>query len=225
MLQQANCQSSFKNVADIACGTGHSTIPLLDYSENVYGTDISVEMLNIAKQKSPKPTYYLRPAEDLPFGDGFLDAIFVCMAMHWFDQEKFLSEVRRTLKPEGLLFIYNMRFPGTMLQNPSYNDWHTKQYWARYPNPKRHTTSLDTLLENNAQLKHIANHSIDLSIDLNSIELRNYLLTQSNIDAAIDNGDSLESIERWVGEGIEPFFKSNKAQFIYSCELSIAQRI
>jgi hypothetical protein len=133
--------------------------------------------------------------------------------------------VCRTLKPEGLLFVYNLRFPGIMLKNPSYNDWHTKQYWAKYPNPKRDTTSLDTLLENNTHIKHIANHSMDLRVDFNNIELRNYLLTQSNIDAAIENGDSLESIECWIEEGIEPFFKSKKEQFIYSCELSIAQRI
>ena len=46
---------------------------------------------------------------------------------------------------------------------------------------------------------------MDLSIDLEYLELCNYLLTQSNIDAAIDNGDSLESVERWINEGIKPF--------------------
>ena len=223
MLQLACCEKKFQNVADIACGTGHSTIPLLDYSENVYATDISEEMLNIAKEKDPRVTYYLTPAEDLPFDDGFLDAIFVCMALHWFDQKKFLVEARRTLKKGGLLFVYNMRFPGTMLQNPGYNDWHTKQYWSKYPNPKRHTIALNSLLENNQQIEFISNHSMDLSVELDCLELRNYLLTQSNIDAAIDTGDSLESVERWIEEGIKPFFKSDKEQFIYSCELSHAQ--
>jgi hypothetical protein len=54
---------------------------------------------------------------------------------------------------------------------------------------------------------------MDLSIDLEYLELCNYLLTQSNIDAAIDNGDSLESVERWINEGIKPFFIQIKSNF------------
>jgi ubiquinone/menaquinone biosynthesis C-methylase UbiE len=97
---------------------------------------MSEEMLNIAKEKSLRFTYYLMPAENFTFDDGFLDAIFGCMALHWFDQKKFLAEARRTLKSGGLLFVYNMRFLGTMLQNKRYADWHTTEYWGRYPNPK-----------------------------------------------------------------------------------------
>jgi ubiquinone/menaquinone biosynthesis C-methylase UbiE len=225
LLELASCKIKFQHVADIACGTGHSTRPLLDYSENVSGTDISQEMLNIAKERDPQVSYYLTPAEDLPFADSSLDAIFVCMALHWFDQEKFLSEVRRTLKSGGWLFIYNMWFPGQMIENSRYTDWHTKEYWAKYPNPKRHTTPLKKLLENNDKIEFVGSHLLDILVDFDSLELRNYLMTQSNIDAAIDKGHSAESVEGWIDDGVKPFFNTENEQFIYSCELSYAKCI
>ena len=225
LLELTSCEMKFQHVADIACGTGHSTRPLLDYSENVSGTDISQEMLSIAKERAPQASYYLTPAEDLPFEGSSLDAIFVCMALHWFDQEKFLSEVCRTLKSGGWLFIYNMWFPGQMIENSRYTDWHTKEYLEKYPNPKRHMTPLKKLLENNDKIEFVGNYSMDILVDFNCLELRNYLMTQSNIDAAIDSGHSIESVEDWIDDGVKPFFSTENEQFIYSCGLSYAKCI
>ena len=129
------------------------------------------------------------------------------------------------MKSGGLLFVYNMRFPGTMIQNSIYSNRHTKEYWRKFAKPKRHIASLNKLLENNQKIKFIANHSMDLSVDLDCLKLGNYLLTQSNIDAEIDSGELIESVELWIEEGIEAFINSDKQQFLYSCEVSYAQCI
>ena len=215
----AASKDKFEHVADIACGTGHSTKPLFDYAQNVSATDISQEMLNIAKERCPQASYYLASAEKLPFKESSLDAVFVCMALHWFDQEKFILEVRRVLKSGGWLFIYNMSFPGVMVENTSYNHWHCEKYWTKFPNPKRHVASLQGQIENLDNVGLSGSHVMDLLVDFDSLELRNYLMTQSNIDQAFDCGYSVDSIETWIDEGVKPFFSDRKEKFIYACQL------
>ncbi len=224
-FESASQNRDFINVADIACGTGHSTKPLLNFAENVFGTDVSEEMLALAKKQVPKATLFLSPAEDLPFEENFLDAIFVCMALHWFDQEKFISEVARTLKKEGWLFVYNMWFPGKMTSNPDYTHWHTQTYWSKFPNPTRHRTPLAHLLKNNPCFDVVHEQSLDIPILLSPLELRNYLMTQSNIDKAIDQGHSVEEIEEWIDHGIRPFFTSEKEEFVYATGASYTQHL
>ena len=49
--------SKLNNALDIACGTGLSTKALLEIATNVYGTDISQEMLNFARQTRPNSLF------------------------------------------------------------------------------------------------------------------------------------------------------------------------
>src|SRR6187549_2325954 len=72
------------NALDIACGTGLSTKALLEIATNVYGTDMSQEMLNFALQKD-KINYSVASAEQQPFADSNFDLITVSSGVHWFD--------------------------------------------------------------------------------------------------------------------------------------------
>ena len=47
----------------------------------------------------------LTPAEVTSFPDNYFDLITVAQAIHWFDFDKFYSEVRRTIKPGGVLAV------------------------------------------------------------------------------------------------------------------------
>jgi len=85
----------FKTALDIACGTGHSTKPLLDYADSVMGSDISESMLQEAREALPDIDFRLSPAETLAFDDNSIDLITVGFAYHWFDQISFLREAAR----------------------------------------------------------------------------------------------------------------------------------
>lgn len=90
-----------KTAWDCATGNGQVAAALTEHFENVYATDISQAQLSKAVQK-PNITYRIEPAEKTSFEDGMFDLITVAQAIHWFDFEKFFSEVKRTLKPEGI---------------------------------------------------------------------------------------------------------------------------
>jgi ubiquinone/menaquinone biosynthesis C-methylase UbiE len=96
---------SKKGVAwDCGTGNGQVAVVLANYFEQVFATDISEKQL----QQAPKVSniqYKIERAENTSFPDHYFDLITVAQAIHWFDFNNFYKEVRRTLKPEGLLTV------------------------------------------------------------------------------------------------------------------------
>lgn len=97
-------------ILDIACGTGKSTEPLVRDDFEVSGVDIDPLMIeeaeNQASLKGLDIRYAVAEAEKLPFEDEYFDAVTVGTAFHWFVNESAMSEIRRVLKDDGLLFVY-----------------------------------------------------------------------------------------------------------------------
>lgn len=91
-------------VWDCATGNGQAATELAKHFELVYATDISDKQLENAVQK-PNITYIKAPAEKTSFEDHQFDLITVAQAIHWFDFDAFYREVRRTLKPGGVLAV------------------------------------------------------------------------------------------------------------------------
>ncbi len=94
-------------VADIACGTGILAARIADelLPEEVYGVDMADGMLAQARRRSSSVHWKKGPAEELPFADGFLDAVVTTSAFHFFDQPAALREFHRVLAPGGLVAV------------------------------------------------------------------------------------------------------------------------
>lgn len=89
---------------DIATGNGQVAALLSPHFKEVYATDISKNQLDNAT-KLTNIIYSLQPAESTSFTDNKFDLITVAQAVHWFDFDKFYTEVKRILKPEGIFAI------------------------------------------------------------------------------------------------------------------------
>ncbi|KAG7278730.1 hypothetical protein CRUP_008342 [Coryphaenoides rupestris] len=94
---------------DLGCGTGQSSRLLAPHFQEVVGLDISEGQLTEARavQGHHNITYRYRlgMAEELPFSDGSVDLLMAASAAHWFQQERFLSEAERVLKPRGCMAL------------------------------------------------------------------------------------------------------------------------
>lgn len=88
------------------CGTGNGQVAfkLGQLFEQVEATDISANQLKNALNK-PNIRYTEQSAESSSFPEQSFDLITVAQAIHWFDFESFYSEVKRTLKPNGVLAV------------------------------------------------------------------------------------------------------------------------
>ncbi len=103
------CQTK---VLDLACGTGDLSALLKKSGFNVVGGDFSREMLRKAKDRNPDIEFVFADAENLPFEDNSVDAVTICFGIRNFnDREKALTEIRRVLKPSGVLAIAEFSIP------------------------------------------------------------------------------------------------------------------
>lgn len=96
-------------VLEIACGTGIISLAVSHKVHQVYATDISQAMVDIATTKAKQQeiqniVFGVQDAYSLSFEDHTFDVCIIANALHVMQEpEKVLKEVRRVLKPGGLL--------------------------------------------------------------------------------------------------------------------------
>ncbi len=92
---------------DCATGTGQSAHALAPYFERVIATDASkAQIVSAAKGAKKSLEFKIALAEQSRLADNSVDLITVSQAAHWFDLAAFGNEVRRVLKPSGILAIW-----------------------------------------------------------------------------------------------------------------------
>jgi len=98
-----------ERVLEVGCGTGRWLAELQLVARQVYGIDLSLGMLQQARQRPQSLSLICGHASHLPFPDAGFDLIFCVNAFHHFPQPRvFISEARRLLRPGGALAITGM---------------------------------------------------------------------------------------------------------------------
>lgn len=208
-------ESSFPLGMDIACGTGQSAAALTAIAERVIGLDISWNML-AAAGRNERTWYVQAQAESIPLKSGSVPLLSCALAFHWFDREQFLHEAWRVLHPGGLFLIYNNGFLGIMRENPAFDIWGPEVYGKRYPPPPRDSSPFTKEVAGQSGFVLIMEESYENEISFTPHELAAYLTTQTNVVAALDQGqESLESITRWLLDQIKPIFTSERGTFVF----------
>ena len=90
---------------DCATGNGQAALPLAEHFEAVRATDLSPQQLQEAPRHS-RITYALGREDESGLEPGTADLVTVAQAYHWFDRDRFHGEVRRVLRPRGLVAIW-----------------------------------------------------------------------------------------------------------------------
>lgn len=97
------------HVLDLGAGTGLLTEVVRDAGHDVVAVDPSPEMLARLTARLPGVAA-AGTAEALPLGDAAVDAVVAGQAAHWFDVVPAAAEIRRVLRPGGVLgLIWNTR--------------------------------------------------------------------------------------------------------------------
>ncbi|ORZ26237.1 S-adenosyl-L-methionine-dependent methyltransferase, partial [Absidia repens] len=104
-------KGEMETAADVGCGPGTVTVELAKHFRQVIGIDPSNSMIQVAQQTSEEQglgnvTYRQGYGEALPLADQSVDVLTVAQSLHWFDSQRFLSEVTRVLRPNGTLVAW-----------------------------------------------------------------------------------------------------------------------
>ncbi len=90
---------------DCATGSGQAAIGLARHFECVIATDGSVAQLRNA-QPHPRVVYVANLAEQPALKAKEVDLATAAQAAHWFDHARFHPEMRRVLRPDGVLALW-----------------------------------------------------------------------------------------------------------------------
>ncbi|HEX6386746.1 MAG TPA: class I SAM-dependent methyltransferase [Anaerolineae bacterium] len=95
---------------DCGTGNGQAALQLVKYFDRVVATDASSEQINQAFLHD-RITYRIEKAEEVSLVSGIVDLVTVAVAVHWFALDAFYQEVRRVLKPDGVLAVWTYHLP------------------------------------------------------------------------------------------------------------------
>jgi GT2 family glycosyltransferase/SAM-dependent methyltransferase len=97
-----------RDVLDIACGEGYGSALLAQVARSVVGVDVSDEAVRYAEQSYRRDNlrFLVGDARAIPASDASIDVVASFETLeHLYEQEQFLGECRRVLRPGGLLII------------------------------------------------------------------------------------------------------------------------
>jgi len=96
-------------ILDLGCGNGR-LIELIKGKQIDYtGLDISKKVISLAKKRYPNNHFRIGNLYNLPFANKSFDKVFAIASIHHIPSNKLrtkiLEEIRRVVKPEGLIII------------------------------------------------------------------------------------------------------------------------
>lgn len=215
-------RQQFASGLDIGCGAGLSTKALRAICTNVIGTDISSEMINVAKEvceQDENTTYLVSSAEDLKMSavnNRKVDIVTAAGAIQWIDRDTFLSNMHEIVKDNGYLLIYDFAISDIMSGNPAYTGWWHDQYLVAFPRPYRDESVWKS--EDVAPYGFCMIDQIDLKMEhpFDLASFIEFMMIQSNVNARIESGERREGdVRQWFQKTLTPIFRDRTQHLVF----------
>ena len=164
---------------DCGTGNGQAAVALAAHFERVVATEPSAAQLAQAVAH-PRVSYH-QSAESAPIqADASVDLVTAAQAAHWFDLGVFYPEVRRVVRPGGLLAIWNY---GLCLVSPEVDavvgHFYHETVGPYWPPERKHAETAYRLLD--FPFREIALPQLNLEVVWTSDDFATYLRTWSSV--------------------------------------------
>jgi len=103
-------EGNLGRTVEFGCGTGFYTDTLASKADSLLATDISLGMLEIAKQRvaAKHVTFQAEDCQRTSLSDGAFDTALLTLVIHFTAPEQTVAEMCRILRPGGALFVANI---------------------------------------------------------------------------------------------------------------------
>jgi GT2 family glycosyltransferase/glycosyltransferase involved in cell wall biosynthesis/SAM-dependent methyltransferase len=119
-----------RDVLDVACGEGYGGYILSQVARSVVGVDVAADVIARARVLYPVPNLRFETGSclQLPQPDGSVDVVVSFETIeHIREHEEFLKEVRRVLRPTGILVLSTPDREEYNQQMPAPNPYHLRE--------------------------------------------------------------------------------------------------
>lgn len=210
----------FSNGLDIGCGAGLSSKALKMICRHVTGTDISKEMITVAREvcnSAEEYDFIVSKAEELPeFGQKF-DIVTAAGVIQWVDKDLFLKKMNDVMSDHGYLLIYDFWISDKMKDCSAYTAWWHDEYLKKFPRPPRNDSvwTKEDAGRYGFLMKDQNRHEMEYEFDQDSfIE---FMMIQSNVNAKIESGGySVKTVRKWFEQSTAPLFQDGKRTAIFA---------
>lgn len=121
LMPLLNYSSSGDKILDLGCGNGRLFGALQGKKINYTGVDFSGELIKRAIENFPNGNFQVTDILNLPFPENYFNKIYCIAVLHHIPsrelRKKVLEEIKRVLKPKGLLIL------------TVWNFWQKKNIW------------------------------------------------------------------------------------------------
>lgn len=206
----------FERALDVGCGAGVSTKALAGFAGICIGLEPSQSMLKWAPALATAACFVVGGAEALPFAGDSVDLITAAGSLNYVDLELFFLEAARVLRPGGTLLVYDFAagksFPGTTILD----EWFSR-FSNRFPLPANEGRELnpDILAAWNSGFRVDAHELFELAIPLTPEFYLDYVMTETNIAAALRQGASYAEIRGWCEETLAPVWNQTDHEVLF----------
>lgn len=121
-----------KDVLDIACGEGYGSMQLASLARSVVGVDIDPDTIAHAchHYRHPNLRFNVGSCVSIPLQSASVDIVISFETLEHFEEHRqFLAEVKRVLRPEGLLIISSPDKKTYSDRNGQKNPFHVKELY------------------------------------------------------------------------------------------------
>jgi ubiquinone/menaquinone biosynthesis C-methylase UbiE len=119
-----------KLVLDLACGEGYGSWSLSESAQKVLGVDVDADVIRHAKEKYQRGNldFVVGSCAQIPCGDQSIDVVVSFETIeHVREHDAMMKEIKRVLRPDGLLFISSPEQDAFSALSSEPNPFHVKE--------------------------------------------------------------------------------------------------
>lgn len=201
---------------DVGCGAGLSTKALGAIAKECIGIEPADAMLKWSATVAPQAAFAAGTAEAIPICNRSMDLITAAGSLNYVDLDLFFPEACRVLKPAGTLIVYDF-LPGRSFRHTSSLDQWFTSFMKRYPPPMNEGQILspEILVQFDSGFRMQNYQYFEIGIPLTPRFYLDYMLTETNVAAALRHGAPLEEIRAWCKETLEPIWNGREQEVLF----------
>lgn len=199
---------------DIGSGAGLSAAALDPVARTVVGLEPVTAMLAHRTRVAPRAHFVAGIGEALPVAAGAVDLITAAGAINYTDRDRFLPEVRRVLKPDGVFALYDFS-PGRRFRGDDELDRWFSEFEHRYPAEPGYALDVTTLPYERYGLRLERFQVVEPVVPMTAAAYLEYVLTETGVEIATGAGTPEREIREWCRQTLAPVFGDGTREVLF----------
>jgi SAM-dependent methyltransferase len=171
-------------------------------------------MLEHSHVVAPRAVFAVGVAETLPFANHVFDLMTAAGSLNYADLRLFFPEAARVLSKAGTLVIYDFSSGRRFRNGSELNEWFA-EFEQRYPHGSGYALDVRAIDYAQFGLSLIAFQEFEIALPLTAQSYLEYVLTETNVESAIQRGLSEQEIRTWCSDGIKALFGDSTREVLF----------